>query len=277
MGDKPRLPRAVRSYYEQFDERERLDAGPGQIEFVRTQEILRRLLPPPPAVILDVGGAAGRYACWLAREGYEVHLVDPVARLVEQAREASASQLDAQITSCTVGDARSLDFDAATADALLLFGPLYHLVEIEDRLAALREALRVLRPGGLLCAVGISRFASAIDGMVRGFLQDPQFVQIVEDDLRDGRHRNPTGNIHYFTEAYFHHPDELRAEVEQVGFEFRQTLAIDGVGGMVLELERYWREKTLRERILEVLRKLEAEPALIGASPHIMAVARKPR
>jgi ubiquinone/menaquinone biosynthesis C-methylase UbiE len=277
MGDKPRLPQAVRSYYEQFDERERLDAGPGQIEFVRTQEILRRLLPPPPAVILDVGGAAGRYACWLAREGYEVHLVDPVARLVEQAREASASQLDAQITSCTVGDARSLDFDAATADALLLFGPLYHLVEIEDRLAALREALRVLRPGGLLCAVGISRFASAIDGMVRGFLQDPQFVQIVEDDLRDGRHRNPTGNIHYFTEAYFHHPDELRAEVEQVGFEFRQTLAIDGVGGMVVELERYWREKTLRERILEVLRKLEAEPALIGASPHIMAVARKPR
>jgi hypothetical protein len=102
-------------------------------------------------------------------------------------------------------------------------------------------------------------------------------VQIVEDDLRDGRHRNPTGNIHYFTEAYFHHPDELRAEVEQAGFEFRQTLAIDGVAGMVVELERYWREKTLRERILEVLRKLEAEPSLVGASPHIMAVARKPR
>jgi ubiquinone/menaquinone biosynthesis C-methylase UbiE len=277
MGDKPRLPQAVRAYYERFDEQERLSAGPGKLEFVRTQEILDRLLPAPPAVILDIGGAAGRYSCWLARKGYEVHLVDPVPRLVEQAREASAKQPDAPIVSCTVGDARALEFDAAMADALLLFGPLYHLVHREDRLAALGEALRVLKPGGLLFAVAISRFASAIDGMVRGFLQDPRFAQIVEDDLEDGHHRNPTDNIHFFTEAYFHRPDELQQEIEQAGFGYEQSLAIDGLGGMIVELERYWRDDTLRERILETLRRLETEPTLTGASPHILGVARKPR
>src|SRR5204862_445674 len=100
----------------------------------------------------------------------------------------------------------------------LLLGPLYHLTEPSDRLAALREAHRVLRGGGIIFAAAISRFASALDGLVRGFLHDEQFVRIVERDLKDGQHRNPTEHPAYFTTAFFHHPDELRAEVEEAGF-----------------------------------------------------------
>ncbi len=275
-NDLRQLSERILRYYEQFDEKERLSDAWGQLELVRTQEILERRLPEPPAVILDVGGAAGRYAAWLARLRYEVHLVDPVARLVAQAERASRAQPEAPLASCRVGDARALDFADATADAVLMFGPLYHLQDQDDRLRALREARRTLSSGGLLFAVAISRFASAVDGLVRGFVRDPEFVKIVERDLRDGRHTNPTDNLCYFTDAYFHQPAELEAEIEHAGLEHEETLAIDGLGCLLQNLGQYWEDDVLRARLLGILRAVEAEPALLGVSAHIMVVARRP-
>ena len=132
----------VISYYEHFDEESRLTRGSGLLEFARMQELIRRFLPPPPGVVLDVGGGPGRYSCWLARSGYEVHHVDPVRKHVKQAREASARQPDHPLASATQGDARSLDHGECCADAVLLMGPLYHLPVRDDRLAALRETRR---------------------------------------------------------------------------------------------------------------------------------------
>ena len=73
----------IAEYYEHFDESERLTDPLDQLEYVRSQEMIRRHLSSPPAVVLDIGGAAGIYSCWLAQEGYEVHLVDPIPSLVE--------------------------------------------------------------------------------------------------------------------------------------------------------------------------------------------------
>jgi len=128
-------------------------------------------LPAAPAVILDVGGGAGAYAFPLAKQGCEVHLIDPVELHLEQAR-SYAETSGVTLASITKGDARQLDFPAGGADAVLLLGPLYHLVERSDRLQALLEAQRVLRPRGALFAASISRFASLIDGLSRGFFQD---------------------------------------------------------------------------------------------------------
>ena len=139
------------AYYDRGTEEGRL-ADSGRLEFLRTRELLARFLPAPPVTVLDVGGAAGAYALPLAAEGYEVHLVDPVALHVEQALAASAAQPDAPLASAVVGDARALPFDDESADVVLLLGPLYHLTEAADRTRALREARRALRPGGLLAA-----------------------------------------------------------------------------------------------------------------------------
>src|SRR5262245_46644010 len=150
------------SYYDKGREASRLHCGTGLLEFARTQEILRRHLPQPPGFVLDVGGASGVHAAWLARDGYSVHVVDPIELHVEQARAAAAAQPSAPFTAAA-GDARALDQQQAAADAVLLLGPLYHLTTLEDRLTALREARRVARPGGLIFVAAISRFAPLID------------------------------------------------------------------------------------------------------------------
>jgi len=263
-------------YYNNFDEGDRLSPPWGQVEFIRTREIIQRYLNSPPAVLLDIGGAAGRYACWLAKAGYEVHLVDPVPRHIEQAREASSMQPQTPIASCSLGDARQLEFEDGSADAVLLLGPLYHLVEVQDRHRALVEAYRVLKPGGHLFAVGISRFASTIDGLVSGYLLDPVFQGIMVQDMETGQHRNPGGNPDYFMETFFHHPHELQAEVSTAGFEILDLLAIEGISYMMTPFNKNWEIEGIREFLLEIIKRIEREPSLMGASPHIMCVGVKP-
>ncbi|WP_410583166.1 hypothetical protein [Amycolatopsis sp. lyj-108] len=92
------------------------------------------------------------------------------------------------------------------------------------------EAHRVLRPGGLLLAAGISRFASTLDGPRTGAITDGTFEAIVQDDLLTGVHRNPDvqGRPEWFTLAYFHAPDELREEVRHSGFPDADVFAVEG-------------------------------------------------
>jgi len=274
-GGERTLSEEVLAYYDGGKEAQRLLRGPGQLELARTQELVLRYLPPPPAVILDVGGGAGIYACWLAGLGYEVHLVDLVPYHIEQARAASEAQPNQPITSLSVGDARAVDRAGDSVDAVLLLGPLYHLTERADRVAALGEAGRLLTDGGLVFAAGISRFASALDGLWREFLADPEFERIVERDLAEGQHRNPDARPGYFTTAYFHRPEELKAELEEAGLQHEATLAVEGPGCLLQDLEERWRDPARRERLLKVVRWLETEPAVMGVSSHIMAIGQK--
>lgn len=262
-------------HYADSDEAQRLRQGWFQLEHARTQELILRHLPPPPATIVDAGGGAGVYACWLANQGYRVHLVDPVPKHVEQARAASARQPERPLTSAEVGDARRLSHEDHSADALLLLGPLYHLVEREDRLACLREARRVLRPGGVLWGAAISRFASLFDSLSSGFFDDPAFAPILRRDLEDGQHRNPTTNPMYFTDSYFHRPGELSREFLAAGFQVMEVLALEGPGWLARDFERLWNDPVQREQLLDAVRRVEREPSIIGASSHVMAIGRK--
>ena len=246
-----------------------------QLEQARTQELILRRLPPPPATIIDAGGGAGAYACWLAALGYQVHLIDPVPKHVEQARGASSQQPEHPLASAEIGDARDLPQEDATADAVLLLGPLYHLVEREDRLACMREAHRVLRVGGFVWGAGISHFASLFDSLSNGFFDDPAFAPILARDLEEGQHRNLTGNLLYFTDAFFHRPDELSHEFLDAGFRVLELLAIEGLGWLARDFEHLWKNPQQRERLLAAVRKVENEPSVLGASSHIMCIARK--
>jgi ubiquinone/menaquinone biosynthesis C-methylase UbiE len=271
----PNRPPEIDTHYAGGAELGRLASGVGRLELARTQELLGRYLPPPPAVVADVGGGPGVYACWLAGLGYEVHLTDPVPLHLARAEEASRAQPGRPVAGFTLGDARSLARSDESTDAVLLLGPLYHLTDRSDRVAALREARRVLRPGGVLIAAAISRFASALDGLRSGYLDDPAFAAIVGRDLTDGQHRNPTNHPAYFTTAFFHHPDELRREVADAGLAPEHLLAVEGPAWLLQDFERHWDDPGRRERLLGVVRRLEADPAVLGVSAHLLTVARK--
>jgi SAM-dependent methyltransferase len=258
------------NHYQVYDESDRL-ANKNPLEFLRTTSIISRYLMPPPAVVADVGGGPGAYANWLANQGYRVHLFDLVPRHIEA---VLATEVD--VATAEVGDARRIALGDASVDAVLLLGPLYHLVERLDRIAALNEARRVLRPGGWLFAAGISRFASAIDGALTDRLADPQFSRMIDRDLIDGQHRNPTGNPDYFTTAFLHRPEELLDEVTQSGFPETRLLAVESIGWAVPDLNERLDDDEARNRLLTLLSRLESETALLGASPHLVAVAQKP-
>jgi ubiquinone/menaquinone biosynthesis C-methylase UbiE len=271
--DLPLPPDAV-TYYEAGREHARLERSTGALERMRTQELIARYVPPPPATVLDVGGGTGPYAFWLAEQGYTVHLLDAMPLHVEQARRLDEGRT-ARLAGISEGDARHLPFADESADVVLLLGPLYHLTGRGDRLEAWREAHRVARVGGVVLAAGISRYASLLDGLSRGFLDDPDFVRIVREDLATGQHRNPAHHPDYFATAYFHVPGELREEAEDAGWRQVETLAIEGPAWLFpMALERL-QDEQLQAHYLEAIRSVERDPALLPVSAHIMAVAEK--
>ena len=263
----------VASYYARVPEEHRLKHGAPLLEEARTRELIDRHAPAPPAVVLDVGGGAGAYSFWLAERGYTVHLVDAVPRLIAEAQRSGSG--NRPLASCTVGDARALEFADHTADMVLLLGPLYHLTDAIDRVKALVEARRVLKPGGWLFGAVISRWASALDGLARDLLQDPRFAAIVQRDLEDGQHRNPTERLDYFTTAYFHRPSDVMQEVDTAGFADALIFGIEGPGWLFPDVHERMSAPRRREDLLEVARLVETETTMLGISAHLLVVAQK--
>lgn len=191
----------VLAYYDRGEEQGRLTERPS-LERARTQVLLERLLPLAPARVLDVGGGAGVYASWLADEGYQVHLVDPVPLHVEQARTGG------EVTAA-VGDARHLEEADDSWDAVLMLGPLYHLTARAERIRAT---------------------------------------------------------------AYFHHPDDLAAEMAEAGLGPGSVLPVEGVLHWVPDIEARLLDPGQRRLILDFLAAAEGDAAVSAATAHLLAV-----
>lgn len=269
------VPPEIVAYYRQANEAGRLDGGIGLVERHRTRQLVQRFLSSPPAVVLDIGGAAGIHAMWLAEAGYEVHLSDPVPDHVEEAKIAAARR-GVELGSATVGHAGALNHGDASVDAVLGLGPLYHLPDPGDRRRALDEAVRVLRPGGWFFGAAISRFTSMINAIREGLLTDTDFLTIVDGDLVSGRHDNVTGNPDFFTTAFVHHPDELAGELIEAGLCDVEVFAVEGLAWAVDDIDAVWADARARRQLLQLLERTEREPALLGASTHLLGVGRRP-
>jgi SAM-dependent methyltransferase len=263
---------AMHAYYALGGEQDRLSEGDGVVEFERTKEILLRHLPDPPAVVADIGGGPGRYAVWLAGRGHRVEHRDLVALHVDQLRAAAGLP---QVRTA-VGDARALDLGDASVDAVLLLGPLYHLRRRQDRVRALIEARRVVRPGGPVFVAAISRWAPRLAGELRLRLYE-ELPGIREQTPRVER----TGFIpplfyQSFT-GYCHRPGQLRAELRGAGLEMVDLVAVEGLAFALSDLDERMADPVGRAVVLDAARAIERVPELLGLGPHLLATTRRPR
>jgi SAM-dependent methyltransferase len=266
---QPKVREEILDYYARGEEDGRLRDGgapAGRLEFWRTQDVLRRLLPKAPARVLDVGGGSGVHAEWLARDGYGVELVDPVPLHVEQASRLPGVHARS-------GDARSLPADDSAYDVVLLLGPLYHLPERPDRVRALTEARRVVRPGGLVVAATINRFAQLHDLLREERYFTPQHRERTDAVVADGRHRHHEGGL--FTTAYLAHADEPPAEFTDAGLTVEGQYGLEGVAWLMGGVEEWLDDPERREAVLAATRRIESEPTLLGASGHLLTAGRR--
>jgi SAM-dependent methyltransferase len=261
---------AMRAYYELGEEEARLaDGAVGHLEFERTKEIVLRHLPPPPAVVADIGGGPGRYSHWLAGLGYQVRHRDLMPLHVtqlQQTREANA-HIDS-----AVADARDLDLADASVDAVLLLGPLYHLDQHRDRVAALAEARRIARPGGPVFAAAINRWAMRLDDVLRRrrYQQIPDLEEKLEPLERTGR-ITPLYPGSFV--GYTHRPEELRAEVRAAGLQLASLVSVEGPAFLLGDLPERLADPGDRRVVLDTIRALEQVPELLGAGTHLLATA----
>jgi len=268
------IDKEILSYYNTGIEKDRLYTDIFQLEKERTEEIILRYIPDHKIKILDIGGGTGHYSFWLKEHAHEVHLVDPVRFNIDEAKKIASEKKNVP-ESILLAEARELPFEDNSFDLILLMGPLYHLTKKEDRLEALRESLRVLKKGGRMLAAGISRYASLFDGFFRNLIKDPDFFQIVEEDISTGQHRNFTNKLAYFTTAYFHFPEELKGEIFDAGFSVGDMIAIESFGWLIPDFVKKWAEKDYQPLLLESIRRVEKNEDLMSLSAHFMIEALK--
>jgi SAM-dependent methyltransferase len=254
----------VLAYYGAGDEHRRL-AG-WSLERLRTEELLVRHLAPPPARVLDVGGGSGRYAGWMAHRGWEVTLLDPVSLHCEQAAAVVPGRVER-------GEGARLPHADATFDNVLVFGPLYHLLDSVDRLAVLREAARVVRPGGVVAAAGISRLASMLSGFAEGMVTDARFRAIIASDLTDGTHRNPERTPGWFTTAFFHSPRRLGDEMREAGLRDVHVVGVEGPGWLWGDRGAEPDSDEWRAAALWAAREVESDAEFMPISAHLLGFA----
>src|SRR5258706_3525292 len=272
----PETTASILDYYEKTDEAGRLQRLESELELLRTRDILSRNLPPAPAELIDVGGGPAVHSFWLAGLGYSVHLVDIVPKHIELAEELAIQHPRAPLASLSLGDARQFKFADNSADAVLMLGPLYHLVRSSDRLAALQEAFRVLRPGGVLIAEAIARYLPLIKVLSKDMLDDTRLAPLIIRTLRTGQHR-PDPDLDFFTTAFFHHPSGLKREVSKTGFIPRTLFAVEGPIRLLKEFGQHWQQHEKRQWLLGLARQLENEKVLLGVSGHMILTATKPK
>ncbi|MFZ5824572.1 MAG: class I SAM-dependent methyltransferase [Bacillota bacterium] len=244
-----------------------------RMEFALTMRALGRHLEDSSR-ILDVGGGPGRYAITLAQQGHRVTLLDLSAANLAFARQ-KAAELGVELESVVHGNALDLSrFEPASFDAVLLMGPLYHLLEPEERERSVREALRVLKPGGLLAATIITRYAGLRDIAAHEPEELLEAMDRLEELFRTGVVRLPEGSG--FTDSYRMHPTELTPFMESFGLT---TLEVLGQEGLLFLIEEKVNQLTgpLWDAWVDVNERVAGDPTIWGQCAHLLYLGEGPR
>jgi len=269
------VSRAVREFYNRNPayEWERLERPYTHLEYVTTMHLVDKYFPKSGAVV-DIGSGPGRYSIAMMERGYEVVLVDLSERLLEVAqREIVTRGLHAR--GIFQGDACNLHFlNDARFDAAFLMGPMYHLIRREDRLMALAELRRVLKPGGVAVVAYLNSW-----GIIRSLLTEvPEYYRskdailaLTREFINEAR---PGGG---FTEAYFTVPPKALEELREAAFAVLSYAGAESyASGCIEPLARMKQENSAAYRnVLETAAMLSEESPWRDSTEHIHFVVKK--
>lgn len=262
---------SINDFYTQSTEETRLQTGLGPLKFLRNKQLIQRYLPCYSAVIADIGGGTGHYAAWLSEMGHQVILLDPVRKHVLQAKKRSSRSKHA--FRCIEAEARNLPIKANSVDVVILHGPLYHLQEQADRIAALKEARRILKTGGVVIGFAITYAASTLAALQNGLFHHPEVYEMCRSALQSGEHVPPATFPGMLPQAFFHRPDELVKEFEQAGFKKYGLHAVEGIAWLDRKFFETWASPEKQGHLLTLLEATESDVELLCLSPHIMLAA----
>ncbi len=259
----------VRAYYDGCyeDEWARLERHP--VEFALNTRFMARYIESGQRV-LDIGGGPGRYSMWLAARGCDVTLADlskgNVAFAIDKAAQLGLPLEAVQANALDLGQ-----FKDATFDHVLLMGPLYHLTEEKDRMQAVREALRVLKPGGTLHVAFISSFAGPIYAMKDApeSVLDPTIQHQWDDVIFD----RPYAGL-AFTHAYFIRQQDVLPFMAKFKL---QKLHLFGSEGVMAPCEPMLMQqpKEIYDAWVDLSEKLCERENLLCFTEHFQYVGRK--
>lgn len=267
------INKEINAFYSETSEAKRLQYGLGPLEFERNKELITRYLPEKGGIILDIGGGPGVYSSWLAKQGFNVHLVDPVEKHINQASKKADKLQNPFIAH--LGEARKLGFQDNYADLIIFHGPLYHLQEKKDRITALKEAKRVLKKQGTILAFAINYTASTMVGLIQGVLTQPEFYNMSKNELESGIHEAPESIPGILPKAFYHRPEELKSEILESGFSHLITLAVEGIIWLDKNYFESRADKVKKDKMMTLLKLSENDPNLLAMSPHIVAIGQK--
>lgn len=220
----------VKDYYKNFNEKDRLvNDNSGKLEYEMTMKILKEHLPKN-AKILDLGGAAGVYTFPLSKMGYEMYLADLSSDLINEAKVIKENGKYENVKSCDVVNAIDLRiYEDNQFDVVLIFGPLYHLLDEEERKSCISEVCRVLKKGGLVFASFIPYLSGSI-AIIDRYFRHPEQVNIsnLREVFRSGKFNNASTNG--FQEGYYPTSDEIEKLFKDNNFEKINILSIRGLG-----------------------------------------------
>lgn len=256
----------LEEYYNKFNEDKRLNSRHGQVEFRTSMEYIRRYLetlekPAESICILDIGAGTGRYSIPLAQEGYQVTAVELVKHNISRLKQKCSLVTAYQGNALCLKKCRESSFDLA-----LLFGPMYHLTSEEEKLQALEEAKRVIRPGGLLFVAYIMNEFSIL---TYGF-KERHVLEARRNGMLDDAFHCRSGRDSLYSMVRLEDIDRMN---RRTGLRRIQIIAADGPANYIRPYLNALTEEEF-EQFMEYHLSTCERGDLIGASGHTVDILR---